>query len=83
MTRCHQPASAGRPTPCTPIEKLCDRRVIESWGKNAGPWTRAVREQQIDRRRQVTDQANVEAVLSRSPKTVLDIGCGEGWLAVN
>lgn len=60
---------------------LCDRRIVESWGKNAEPWTRAVREKQIDSRRQVTDQAIVEAVLSRSPKSLLDIGCGEGWLA--
>jgi 2-polyprenyl-3-methyl-5-hydroxy-6-metoxy-1,4-benzoquinol methylase len=60
---------------------LCDTRIVESWGKNAGPWTRAVQEKQIDSRRQVTDHAIVEAVLSRSPKSVLDIGCGEGWLA--
>lgn len=60
---------------------LCDARIVESWGKNAGPWTKAVREKQIDSRRQATDQAIVEAVLSRSPKSMLDIGCGEGWLA--
>lgn len=58
-----------------------DTRIVESWGKNAEPWTRAVREKQIDSRRQVTDHAIVEAVLSRAPKSVLDIGCGEGWLA--
>ena len=60
---------------------LCDKRIVESWSKNAGPWTRAAHEKQIDSRRQVTDQAIVEAVLSRSPTSVLDIGCGEGWLA--
>ncbi|MEP6936179.1 MAG: class I SAM-dependent methyltransferase [Nitrospirota bacterium] len=59
---------------------LCDIRIVESWSKNAEPWTRAVREEQIESRTQLTDHAIVEAVLSRSPKSVLDIGCGEGWL---
>lgn len=35
----------------------------------------------MDRRRQVTDQAIVEAVLSRTHTSVFDSGCGEGWLA--
>lgn len=48
--------------------------------KNALPWTVAVREKQIETRRQVTDQAIIGATLSRSPRSVLDIGCGEGWL---
>lgn len=45
------------------------------------PWTTAVRERQIESRRLVTDQAIVNAVLDRSPRSVLDLGCGEGWLA--
>ena len=28
----------------------------------------------------VTNHAIIEAVLRRAPRTVLDIGCGEGWL---
>jgi len=39
-----------------------------------------VRGNQIESRALVTNQAIVDAVLSRSPSTVLDIGCGEGWL---
>jgi trans-aconitate methyltransferase len=57
-----------------------DQKVIESWRKNAGPWTDAVRNREIESRRLVTDAAIVDAVLSRKPRTVLDIGCGEGWL---
>lgn len=45
------------------------------------PWTTAVRERQIESRHLVTDQAIVNAVLDRSPRSVLDLGCGEGWLA--
>ena len=40
-----------------------------------------MREGQIESRRKVTNQAIVDAILSRSPCSVLDIGCGEGWLA--
>jgi 2-polyprenyl-3-methyl-5-hydroxy-6-metoxy-1,4-benzoquinol methylase len=29
----------------------------------------------------VTDRAIVDAILGRSPRSVLDLGCGEGWLA--
>lgn len=29
----------------------------------------------------MTDAAIVEAVCARAPRTVLDVGCGEGWLA--
>jgi 2-polyprenyl-3-methyl-5-hydroxy-6-metoxy-1,4-benzoquinol methylase len=58
-----------------------DAEIVESWRKNAMPWTRAVRNAEIESRKLVTDQAILEAVLSRSPRFVLDIGCGEGWLA--
>jgi len=57
-----------------------DAKIVESWSKNAPSWTVAVRKGQIESRRQITDQAIVDAVLSRSPCSVLDIGCGEGWL---
>jgi 2-polyprenyl-3-methyl-5-hydroxy-6-metoxy-1,4-benzoquinol methylase len=57
-----------------------DDHVIKSWQKNAVPWTAAVRENQIESRSLVTNQAIIDAVLSRSPSTALDIGCGEGWL---
>lgn len=58
-----------------------DDRIVESWHRNAAPWTAAVRERRIESRRLVTDAAVVEAVMSTVPRTVLDIGCGEGWLA--
>jgi len=62
-------------------DPLSDARIVDSWRKNASPWTTAVRENQIASRALVTNKAIVDAVLSRSPRTVLDIGCGEGWLA--
>jgi 2-polyprenyl-3-methyl-5-hydroxy-6-metoxy-1,4-benzoquinol methylase len=65
----------------TEAEIYNDQRIIASWHTNATSWTSAVREHQIESRRLVTDQAIVDAVVSRTPSTVIDIGCGEGWLA--
>jgi SAM-dependent methyltransferase len=61
-------------------DPLSDARIVDSWHKNASPWTRAVRANEIESRTIVTNQAIIEAVLSRKPRTVLDVGCGEGWL---
>jgi 2-polyprenyl-3-methyl-5-hydroxy-6-metoxy-1,4-benzoquinol methylase len=62
------------------MDPLSDAKIIESWHTNATPWTAAVREQRIESRRLVTDRAVVDAVMRRQPQSVLDIGCGEGWL---
>ena len=58
-------------------------RLIPTWTTNAEAWTRAVRAGQITSRRAGTDAAVVEAVVSGLPPAgrVLDLGCGEGWLA--
>jgi 2-polyprenyl-3-methyl-5-hydroxy-6-metoxy-1,4-benzoquinol methylase len=56
-------------------------RLRESWERNAAAWTDAVREQRIASRRSGTDAAIVDAVMRLAPARVLDVGCGEGWLA--
>jgi 2-polyprenyl-3-methyl-5-hydroxy-6-metoxy-1,4-benzoquinol methylase len=63
-----------------PIDPLSDAKIIDSWHANAAPWTGAVRDGQIESRTLVTDQAILSAVLSRAPRSALDLGCGEGWL---
>lgn len=60
---------------------LSDVEIIDAWHANAAPWTSAVRDGDIESRRLITDDAIVDAVFSRSPQSVLDVGCGEGWLA--
>lgn len=62
-------------------DSFSDENVIEAWKENAAPWTDAVRGRKIESRNLVTDNAILDAVMSRRPSTVLDIGCGEGWLA--
>ncbi len=63
------------------MDSLNDAKIIDSWRKNASPWVTAVRERQIESRRLSTDGAIVDAVLDNSPRSVIDIGCGEGWLS--
>jgi 2-polyprenyl-3-methyl-5-hydroxy-6-metoxy-1,4-benzoquinol methylase len=68
--------------PAMNIEPLSDGKIIDSWKHNALPWMNAVRSGDIDSRRLVTDRAVLDAVLACEPATVLDLGCGEGWLAL-
>lgn len=69
-----------QPPAHTPCDELNEARILGSWSENATPWISAVRERQIESRRLVTDAAILEAIRERSPRCVLDIGCGEGWL---
>lgn len=57
-----------------------DKKIVDSWEKNASQWSAAVRGGHIESRNLITNKAITETVLSHSPESVLDIGCGEGWL---
>ncbi|MCD8489137.1 MAG: class I SAM-dependent methyltransferase [Desertifilum sp.] len=57
-----------------------EKKIVNSWFKNASPWVNTIRDEQIESRKLVTNQAIIAAITSRSPQSVLDIGCGEGWL---
>jgi len=58
-----------------------DKNITESWLQNAKPWVTAVRSNEIESRSLITNKAIIDTILGKAPKTVLDIGCGEGWLA--
>ncbi|MBK8132398.1 MAG: class I SAM-dependent methyltransferase [Gammaproteobacteria bacterium] len=58
-------------------ETLLDQR----WRQHSDAWIDAVRARRIPSRVAVTDQALVDAILDYRPDTLLDLGCGEGWLA--
>ncbi|MFI2811559.1 class I SAM-dependent methyltransferase [Microbulbifer sp. JSM ZJ756] len=60
--------------------EFSDKKILQSWEVNASPWTRAVGAGEIASRRLVTDAEIVAALLEGKPGTVLDVGCGEGWL---
>lgn len=57
------------------------RQITHSWEVNAPAWTEAVRQGKIPSRQQTTNAAIVDAILEYRPRRVLDLGCGEGWLA--
>lgn len=57
-----------------------EERIARSWRVNADAWSDAVRNRRIASRGAGTDAAIVEAVLRANPASVLDLGCGEGWL---
>jgi len=62
------------------MTKCREEKILEAWSANASAWIRAVEDHTIASRSAVTNQAIVNAILAYAPRTVLDIGCGEGWL---
>lgn len=57
-----------------------DEQLDRSWDGNALAWTATVRGGLIESRRVATDRAILDATRRLSPRRVLDVGCGEGWL---
>jgi 2-polyprenyl-3-methyl-5-hydroxy-6-metoxy-1,4-benzoquinol methylase len=57
-----------------------EKQVLTSWAANADAWTNAIKNQDIESRRLVTNQAIINVITRYNPCTVLDMGCGEGWL---
>ena len=57
-----------------------EQAILAAWRDNALPWVRAVRGDAIASRRLVTDAAIVQVVIGQRPRSVIDLGCGEGWL---
>jgi len=57
-----------------------DKQIIESWLLNAKPWITAIDKNEIESRTLITNKAIIDTILQKTPETVLDIGCGEGWL---
>lgn len=65
-------------------DALREREIRRSWLLNQDAWTRAVRNGDIESRERVTNRAIVEQLEALGEGAVLnmlDIGCGEGWLA--
>ena len=54
-------------------------QIIESWKKNAKEWVRVIEQDEIPSR-QYTNTAIVETLAALPAHTILDVGCGEGWL---
>ena len=56
------------------------QQILESWKANAANWIATIDNAELESRILVTNDAITNAVGSYAGSTVLDIGCGEGWL---
>jgi len=54
--------------------------ILNSWNANAPQWIAALEGEELESRKLITNQAIINTVISHHPTTVLDLGCGEGWL---
>lgn len=57
-----------------------EQAILKSWDTNAEAWTQAVRNREIESRNRVTNQVIIDAILAQDFQSLLDVGCGEGWL---
>lgn len=55
-------------------------RILASWHANADQWIATIDHGEIASRTLVTNEAIVSAVMAYPFDSILDIGCGEGWL---
>jgi trans-aconitate methyltransferase len=55
--------------------------ILDSWHTNAQQWIATIEGEELESRRLVTNQAIIDIILKYQPKTLLDVGCGEGWLS--
>lgn len=58
-----------------------EQKIIDSWQVNASNWIDIIDSNGIESRRLITNKAIVDAVVKSKPASVLDVGCGEGWLS--
>lgn len=56
------------------------QQILESWTANAGNWIATIDNAELESRVLVTNAAIVNTICEYDVKTILDIGCGEGWL---
>ena len=69
------------PSNLNKMTKLNDAQIIRSWEKNAKAWIKAIQNEEIESRKLITNQTIIDAIVDYKPATVLDVGCGEGWLS--
>lgn len=55
--------------------------ILNSWKANAANWIATIDNEELESRKLVTNDAIVNTILKYKPSTILDIGCGEGWLS--
>lgn len=57
-----------------------EQHILDCWHQNVDPWVDAIRNAEIASRVLATNRAIESAILATRPGSVIDVGCGEGWL---
>ena len=57
-----------------------DDDLVTAWRNNADAWISLLESDGIPSRQLVTNAAMLSAVNQGNPRSILDVGCGEGWL---
>jgi 2-polyprenyl-3-methyl-5-hydroxy-6-metoxy-1,4-benzoquinol methylase len=66
--------------PSEPLAIDHEQQILDCWHQNADPWVDAIRHEEIASRVLATNLAIESAVVATGPASVIDVGCGEGWL---
>jgi 2-polyprenyl-3-methyl-5-hydroxy-6-metoxy-1,4-benzoquinol methylase len=57
-----------------------EKDILQSWKVNAANWADLIQRNGIESRRMATNKAIIDTISDHHPHSVLDVGCGEGWL---
>ena len=57
-----------------------ETEILQSWENNAPNWKKLIEEDRIESRRLVTNDAIIQVLSKLAIESLLDLGCGEGWL---
>ncbi len=74
------PSDAATATATSVATADHEQHILDCWHQNADPWVDAIRNEEIASRVLATNRAIEQAVLATRPASVIDVGCGEGWL---
>lgn len=56
------------------------QEILSAWKANSNSWIQAINKEELASRTAATNAAIVNAINVHQPNSILDLGCGEGWL---
>lgn len=57
-----------------------EKTIIDAWQKNGKQWIRTIEKEEITSRKASTNEAIINVIMNTKPQSILDLGCGEGWI---
>ncbi|MDO3386140.1 class I SAM-dependent methyltransferase [Gilvimarinus sp. SDUM040013] len=62
------------------MDDSTEQQILTCWSDNTAPWVKAINNGEIASRTRITNGAIINAIEPLKVNSLLDIGCGEGWL---